>query len=47
MTFEYKGETHHLVKLKEGYFSYENILKNYKKPDPWGTFIIKRFTEDG
>ena len=46
--FKYKGETHHLITLDdELYVSYENILKNYKKLDPWNQFIIKKFSKDG
>ena len=45
---EYKGEEIHIVELSYGFFTtYENILKNSKKLDPWGGFIVKRFTKDG
>jgi hypothetical protein len=48
MTFKYKGKTHHLLTLNDGlYVSYENILKNSKKLDPWNQFIIKKFSKDG
>lgn len=47
-TFEYKNQTPHLIPMENGVFiSYENILKNSKKLDPWKTFIIKKFSEDG
>jgi hypothetical protein len=32
---------------KNVFCSYENIIKNSKKLDPWNTFIIKKFSKDG
>ena len=47
-TFIHKGQTHHLIDLgRDVFVSYENIIKNYKKLDPWKTFIIKKFSKDG
>jgi len=44
----YKGVEHHLIKLENDiYVTYENILKNSKKIDSWGTFIIKKFDSKG
>lgn len=44
----YKGFEHHLIRLENGaYVTYENILKNSKKIDLWGTFIIKKFDSEG
>jgi len=47
-TFTYKNQTHHLISLGcNVYISYENILKNSKKLDPWNTFTVKKFSKDG
>ena len=44
----YKGKVNHLIDVGEWVFlSYENILKNSFRRDPWHSFIIKKFTEDG
>ena len=29
------------------YFKYSNIVKNSKRKDPWGSFHIKKYDEDG
>lgn len=44
-----RGLLNHLIPTKtEGqFFSYENVIKNSKKLNPWNSFIIKLFGEDG
>lgn len=45
----HKGQKHHLISSGTNglYLSYENVLKNSKKPNPFGTFIVKLFDETG
>ena len=53
--FYYKGQKNHLIIIKPVlkpdsetiFLSYENIIKNSKKLDPWKQFIIKKFSVDG
>ena len=44
-----RGILNHLIPTGKDnkFFSYENILKNSKKLDPWKTFIVKLYSEDG
>lgn len=44
-----RGLLNHLVPTgtKGKNYSYENIIKNYKKLAPWNDFIIKVYDDDG
>ncbi len=44
-----RGLLNHLIPTgtNDIYFSYENIVKNSKRLNPWNEFFVKLYAEDG
>lgn len=41
------GRLHHAIGTEDVFLSYENIIKNLSRTDPWGGFNIKQYNVFG